>query len=195
MESITDPASWHTGTDIDPWLWRDRFAGEGIAAYGRFFAKKPMFIADRYFPLVKGALGAEKPVEQRYRDGLLSNSTLKIYRAIEAQDGIDARSLRKVTGMQHKEDKNEFDKALIELQSAFHIVIVGISEKLNSLGLKSGWNSTCYILAERWMELHELPVFEGSKQEAKLVLQTFLQSQWNPAAYQYMLKIIAKGSN
>lgn len=195
LESITAPASWHTGTDTDPWLWRDRFAGEGIAAYGRFFAKKPMFIADRFFPLAKGALGAENSVEQRYRDGLLSNATMKIYRAIEAQDGIDARTLRKVTGMQQKEDKNEFDKALIELQSAFHVVILGISEKLNALGLKSGWNSTCYILAERWMELHGLPRFEGSKQEAKQVLQSFLQSQWNPAAYQYMLKILAKDFN
>jgi hypothetical protein len=192
LEAITAPTSWHTGTDTDPWLWRDRFAGEGVAAYGRFFSKKPMFIANQLFPLLKAALGAEGPLERSYRDGLISNTTLKIYRAIEAQDGIDARALRKVTGMQHKDDKNEFDKALIELQSSFHVVILGISEKLNALGLKSGWNSTCYILAERWMELHELPLFEGSKQEAKQELQTRIQSQWTPSAYQYMLKILAK---
>jgi hypothetical protein len=195
LGSITDYASWHTGKDTDPWLWRDRFAGEGIAAYGRFFAKKPMFIADQIFPLVKAALGAVNSVERRYRDGLISNASLRIYRAIEEQDGIDVRALRKVTGMQHKDDKNDFDNALIELQSAFHVVILGISEKLNGLGLKSGWNSTCYILAERWMELHELPSFDGSKREAKQELQEFLEDHWNPAAYQYMLKIIAKESN
>jgi hypothetical protein len=191
LASITDYSNWHTGTETDPWLWRDRFAGEGIAAYGRFFAKKPMFISDSLFPLVKCALGAEDSVERRYRDGLLSKTTLKLYRAIEEQDGIDVRALRKITGMQHKEDKNEFDKALIELQSSFHVVILGVSERLNSLGLKSGWNSTCYILADKWMELHELPVFEGTKEEAKQVLQTFLQSQWNATSYQYMLKILA----
>jgi hypothetical protein len=191
LESITAPNSWHTGTETDPWLWRDRFAGEGIAAYGRFFAKKPMFIANSLFPLAKSALGAEDSVERRYRDGLLSHTTMKIYRAIEEQDGIDVRALRKVTGMQHKDDKNEFDKSLIELQSAFHVVILGISERLNTLGLKSGWNSTCYILAENWMELHELPQFEGSKQEAKQVFSAFIQNHWNPPAYQYMLKILS----
>jgi hypothetical protein len=191
MESITAPNSWHTGTDTDPWLWRDRFAGEGIAAYGRFFAKKPMFISAGLFPLVKSALGAEDNVVQRYRDGVISNTTMKLYRAIEEQDGIDVRALRKITGMLHKEDKNEFDKSLIELQSSFHIVILGISERLNTLGLKSGWNSTCYILAEEWMELHELPLFEGSKQDAKQELQAFLSGKWNSAAYQYMLKILA----
>jgi hypothetical protein len=174
LESITAKESWHTGTETDPWLWRDRFAGEGVAAYGRFFAKKPMFISARLFPIVKIALGADDSIERRYRDGLISNTTMKMYRAIEEQDGIDARALRKVTGMQHKEDKNEFDKALIELQSAFDVVILGISERLNSLGLKSGWNSTCYILADNWMELHGLPFFEGTRMEAKQELETFL---------------------
>jgi hypothetical protein len=191
LESITVKESWHTGTVSDPWLWRDRFAGEGAAAYGRFFAKKPMFISANLFPIVKTAIGADDSIERRYRDGLISNTTLKMYRAIEAQDGIDARALRKVTGMQHKEDKNEFDQALIELQSAFDIVILGISERLNSLGVKSGWNSTCYILAEKWMELHALPVFEGTRKEAKQELQTFLQTRWSPTANQYMLKILS----
>jgi hypothetical protein len=191
LSSITDYSTWHKGTETDPWLWRDRFAGEGIAAYGRFFAKKPMFISYSLFPIIKAALGAEDSIERRYRDGLLSNTTLKLYRVIEEQDGIDVRVLRKRTGMQHKEDKNEFDQSLIELQSSFHIVIDGISDRLNPQGQKSGWNGTCYIIADRWMELHELPMFEGSKQEAKQVLRTFLQRQWNPAAYQYMLKILA----
>jgi hypothetical protein len=191
LESITVKESWHTGVETDPWLWRDRFSGEGVAAYGRFFAKKPMFISAGLFPIVKIALGADDSIERRYRDGLISNTTMKMYRAIEQQDGIDARALRKVAGMQHKEDKNEFDQALIELQSAFDVVILGISERLNSLGQKSGWNSTCYILAENWLELHGLPVFEGTRPEAKHELQTLLKTQWSPAANQYMLKILS----
>jgi hypothetical protein len=188
LESITAAGSWHTGTETDPWLWRDRFAGEGIAAYGRFFAKKPMFIAADIFALVKSALGAKDTVEQRYRDGLLSHASVKIYRAIEAQDGIDARALRKTVGMQHKDDKNEFDKALIELQSAFNVVILGISERLNALGHKSGWNSTCYIIAENWMALHSIEAFEGTKKAARDELRSVLESKWSPAAYGYMLK-------
>jgi hypothetical protein len=188
LESITAPDSWHTGTDKDPWLWRDRFAGEGIAAYGRFFAKKPMFIAADIFALVKSALGSKDTVEQRYRDGILSNASVKIYRAIEAEDGIDVRALRRGVGLQHKDDKNEFDKALIELQSAFNVVILGISERLNALGHKSGWNSTCYIIAENWMELHGIEAFEGTKKAAQSELFARLESNWSPEAYAYMLK-------
>jgi hypothetical protein len=188
LESITASDSWHTGTDTDPWLWRDRLAGVGIAAYGRFFAKKPMFIAADIFALAKSALGAKGTVEERYRDGMLSHASLKIYRAIEALDGIDARALRKAVGMQHKEDKNEFDTALIELQSAFNVVISGISERLNALGHKSGWNSTCYIIAENWMELHGIDAFEGTKKAAQSELFAFLESKSRAEAYAYMLK-------
>jgi hypothetical protein len=188
LESITASDSWHTGADTDPWLWRDRLAGVGIAAYGRFFAKKPMFIAADIFALAKSALGAKGTVEERYRDGMLSHASLKIYRAIEALDGIDARALRKAVGMQHKEDKNEFDTALIELQSAFDVVISGISERLNALGHKSGWNSTCYIIAENWMELHGIEAFEGTKKAAQSELFALLESKSRPEAYAYMLK-------
>jgi hypothetical protein len=188
LESVTPSESWHTSTETDPWLWRDRFAGEGIAAYGRFFAKKPMFIAADVFAMFKSALGAKDTVEQRYRDGLLSHASVKIYRAIEAQDGIDARALRKAVDMQHKEDKNEFDNALIDLQSAFNVVVSGISERLNALGHKSGWNSTCYIIAENWMALHGLEAFEGTKKAAQSELRSVLESKWSPAAYSYMLK-------
>jgi hypothetical protein len=191
LGSITSAGSWHTGTNTDPWLWRDRFAGEGIAAYGRFFAKKPLFIAAERFALVKSALGVEDSIERRYRDGLISNATIRIYRAIEDQDGIDARALRKVTGMQHKEDKTEFDNALIELQSSFYVVILGVSERLNRLGLKSGWNSTCYILADRWMELNDLTSYEGTRKEAKQELSAFIQENWSAEANQFMLKVLS----
>jgi hypothetical protein len=189
LKAITAPNNWHTGLESDPWLWRDRFAGEGIAAYGRFFAKKPMFISAALFPLAKNALGAEDSVERRYRDGLLSTASLHIFKAIREQDGIDVKSLRKHVGMQQKDDKNEFDKALIELQSSFDVVILGISERLNALGNKSGWNSTCYILAEKWAELQGIELSESTQEAARIELTMQLKQQWDPAAFQYVAKV------
>jgi len=58
LDSITEPAAWHTGTDTDPWHWRDRFASEGIAAYGRFIGSRPILIAQGVFPLVKCLLAS-----------------------------------------------------------------------------------------------------------------------------------------
>ena len=59
-----------------------------------------------------------------------------------------------LTGMQQTSDKRAFDRALIDLQSSADLVISGISERLNEHGNKSGWNSTCYMLADHWMERH-----------------------------------------
>ena len=49
LDSITEPAAWHTGTETDPWHWRDRFASEGIAAYGRFLGSRPILVAQGIF--------------------------------------------------------------------------------------------------------------------------------------------------
>ncbi len=56
LVSITQDDAWHTGMDTDPWLWRDRFAGEGVAAYGRFLTGKPILISRQIFALVKCVL-------------------------------------------------------------------------------------------------------------------------------------------
>ncbi|MDQ0169855.1 AlkZ-related protein [Paenibacillus tundrae] len=35
LSSLTPQENWHKDNALDPWLWRTRFAEEGIAAYGR----------------------------------------------------------------------------------------------------------------------------------------------------------------
>src|SRR5712692_937761 len=112
LVSITQDAAWHTGTDTDPWLWRDRFAGEGVAAYGRFLADKPLLISREMFPLVKCLLAAPEIVEERYAAGNLARPTLRIYDCIMENDGIDVKTLRTLTGMQRTSDKRAFDRSL-----------------------------------------------------------------------------------
>src|SRR5882672_536735 len=83
LDSITEPAAWHTGADTDPWLWRDRFASEGRAAYGRFLGSRPILIAQEVFPLVKCLLASPQSVKERYQAGLLNRSTVQIYEIIQ----------------------------------------------------------------------------------------------------------------
>src|SRR5215472_12294965 len=71
LASITNAGAWHTGMETDPWLWRDFFAGEGVAAYGRFIAGKPIFISRELFPLVRSMLSQSKSVADRYAAGNL----------------------------------------------------------------------------------------------------------------------------
>jgi hypothetical protein len=188
LVSITPPAAWHTGTDTDPWHWRDRFAREGVAAYGRFLGDKPLLISRELFPLVSCLLAPTETVEERYATGILARPTLRIYECIHENDDIDVKTLRALTGMRQTSDKNAFDRSLTELQSTADIVISGISERLNPQGNKSGWNSTCYMLADRWMERHGIAHTLFAPEEAKTKLYAWIEHKWEESAIRYLKK-------
>jgi hypothetical protein len=186
LASITQDSAWHTGMDTDPWLWRDRFAGEGVAAYGRFLADKPLLISREMFPLMRCLLTAPEMVEERYAGGVLARPTLRIYECIQENDGIDVKTLRMLTGMQHTSDKRAFDRSLNDLQSTADIVISGISERLNEHGNKSGWNSTCYMLVDHWMERHGIAPVLYTREEAKTKMYAWIEQLWDESAVRYL---------
>jgi len=195
LDSITEPGAWHTGGDTDPWHWRDRFASEGIAAYGRFIGSRPILIARGVFPLVKCLLASRQTVKERYAAGLLARSTVQIYQIIQNNQSIEVRALRKLAGMQEKADKHAFDHALIDLQNTADIVISGVAENRNDQGIKSGWNGTCYMLAERWMEDHGIKALQLSPAEAKTHLFSWLKPRWEEEAVVYLQKKLAPFSS
>ena len=188
LESITEPAAWHTNIDTDPWHWRVRFASEGNAVYGRFIGSQPILIAQEVFPLVKCLLASPQTVEERYAVGMLARSTVQIYEIIQQNHGIEVRVLRKLAGMRDKADKNAFDHALIDLQNTADIVISGAAENRNDQGKKSGWNGACYMLAEHWMEEHNVKPLQLSPADAKTQLFAWLKPRWEENAVLYLQK-------
>lgn len=188
LDSITEPAAWHTGADTDPWHWRDRFASEGVAAYGRFLGSRPILIARDVFPLVRCLLASPHTVEERYEAGLLARSTMQVYEVIQHSHVVEVRGLRKLAGMQDKADKNAFDRALIELQNSADIVISGVAENRNDQGHTSGWNGACYMLAERWMEEHDIAPLQLAPAEARTRLFAWLKPRWQEPAVAYLQK-------
>ncbi len=191
LVSITQDAAWHTGTATDPWLWRDRFAGEGVAAYGRFLADKPLLISREIFPLVRCLLTPSETVADRHAAGNLARPAARMVECIRENKGIDVRTLRMLTGMQHASDKRAFDRSLTDLQSTADIVISGISERLNEHGNKSGWNSTCYMLADNWMALHGISSVLLTREQAKTKLYAWIEQQWDEGAVRYLKKKFA----
>ena len=188
LDSITEPTAWHTGADTDPWHWRDRFASEGTAAYGRFIGPRPILIAQGIFPLVKCLLTSPQTMQERYTAGLLARSTVQIYEIIQHNPSIEVRVLRKLASMQDKADKNAFDHALIDLQNTADIVISGVAENRNEQGNKSGWNGTCYTLTDYWMEEHNIKPLQLSPTDAKTHLFAWLKPRWKENAMLYLQK-------
>lgn len=191
LVSITQDAAWHTGTATDPWLWRDRFAGEGVAAYGRFLVGKPLLISREIFPLVRCLLAPSETVADRYAAGNVARPAAMMVECIRENEGIDVRTLRMLTGMQHTSDKRAFDRSLTDLQSTADIVISGVSARLNEHGNKSGWNSTCYMLANYWMELHGIAPVLYTRAEAKTKLFTWIEQRWHEGAVRYLQRKFA----
>ncbi|HEU5376469.1 MAG TPA: hypothetical protein VFV38_13580 [Ktedonobacteraceae bacterium] len=189
LDSITQPSAWHTSLETDPWRWRNRFATEGVAAYGRFIGSKPFLVAREIFPLVKRLLTGSTTVEERYAAGTLARSTLQLYQIIQEHDIIDVRALRKQAGMQNKTDKNAFDRALIDLQNAAEIVMSGTTSPKNDQG--SGWDGTCYMLAEHWMVQHNIPTLSLTPAEARTQLFSWLKPRWEESALLYLQKKLA----
>jgi hypothetical protein len=195
LESITEPGAWHTGADTDPWHWRDRFASEGVAAYGRFLGSRPILIAHGVFPLVKCLLASAHTVNERYAAGLLTRSTVQLYEIIQRHPGIEVRMLRKLAAMQDKADKRAFDHALIDLQNRADIVISGVAENRTEQGTKSGWNGTCYMLAEGWMEEHGITPLQLAPTDAWTQLSAWLEPRWEEQAVWYVQKKLAPFSS
>ena len=95
-----------------------------------------------------------------------------------------------LTGMQQTCDKRAFVRSLTDLQSTTDIVISGISERLNEHGNKSGWNSTCYMLADRWMERHGFAPVLYTRDEAKTDFYSWIEQRWDENAVRYLKRYL-----
>lgn len=191
LESLTEKDHWYTGSDLDPWLWRARFPGDGTAAYGKFFKKKSILISRECFPWVKLILGSPRPLEERYEDGLVSKPAMELFQHIQAEPGIETRQLRAEAGMKAPEMKKIFDQALLELQGSLDIVISGVQERRNSQGERNGWNSTSYETVDDWIHNARITVPSIDAADARHRLKERLQSSCSPEAMIYFGKLFS----
>ncbi|MCL6603458.1 MAG: hypothetical protein K6T94_11330 [Paenibacillus sp.] len=189
INSLTQAENWHTGSEFDPWLWRARFPGEGIAAYGKFIKKKAILISRDWFPVYLAAIGSESPLEVRYNNGLCSREALNLLRIVREDEGIETRSLRSEAGMKAKEQKTAFDNAVTELQGSLDIVISGVKARHNGMGEVNGWNSTSFETVSHWMDEAGITPFEGSREEAVDWLKSEMDKLWSPAAKAWIYKV------
>ncbi|WP_066073052.1 AlkZ-related protein [Neobacillus soli] len=167
LDSITLKEHWHSGSELDPWMWRAKFPVDGVAAYGKFIKKKSVLISRELLPLVSAVLGSQRPLKQRYADGLVSKEALELFGHIREEPGIDTRVLRSKAGMRDKEKKKPFDHALLELQGSMDVVVSGTKAKTNELGEKNGWSSTSFETMDYWAESNDVKLAGIDVEEEK----------------------------
>ncbi|QSF42520.1 AlkZ-related protein [Paenibacillus tianjinensis] len=191
VNGLTKAENWHTGSELDPWAWRARFPGEGLAGYGKFIRKKAILVSREWFPAFAAAVGSVQEIEERYNNGLASREAVVLLQIIRDNEGIETRELRALADMKVKEKKTAFDNALTELQGTADIVISGVKARLNAEGVVNGWNSTSFETAGHWMQVNNLSSFEGSREEAAAWLQSAMTDVWTPAAIAWIRKVMS----
>jgi len=189
LNRITKAENWHIGSEYDPWLWRARFPGDGLAAYGKFIRKKGILVSREWFPAYVAALGSDDPLKVRYKNGLCSKEALKLLAIIEEEEGIETRKLRLEADMKPADQKSAFDNAVTELQGSLDIVISGVKERQNAEGEKNGWNSTSFETVRHWMEAGDLSPFAGTRSDAVKWLKNEMDKAWTPAAKTWICKL------
>lgn len=139
------PVTWHTGDpETDPWEWRMRVLDErNDIAYGKVFVKKSGYITKEWAPMFIAARRGNRSFEEEYENGVISHYAKRIYEVIEEYGTLPLHAIKQLAGFD-KNEKSQFDRALVELQMKMFLTMCGRQQKISKKGEEYGWSSTVF---------------------------------------------------
>lgn len=192
QDQLDTPVKWHCGDpEVDPWEWRMRVLEERTdIAYSKVFFKTSGFITKDWYPYFYAVRRNGESFEDAYEQGRISHTAKRIY-DIVSQDYIALHEI-KMQGGFGKEDKSQFDRAMIELQMGFYITMTGRKQKKNKYGIEYGWNSTVFTTVENfWVERDfDLPKLDAIESYEKIRTQIL---KLNPNAEEKVIRKFIRG--
>ena len=192
QDNLDPPVKWHCGDpEVDPWEWRMRVLEEREdIAYSKVFFKSSGFITKDWYPDFYAVRRNGESFEERYARGGISHMAKRIYEIVSA--GRVALHEIKAQGGFGKEEKTQFDKALVELQMGFFITMTGRKQKQNKYGIEYGWNSTVFTTVEDfWAERDTaIPILDAAESYERLRQQIL---KLNPAAEEKTIRKFVRG--
>lgn len=144
------PVKWHTGDpETDPWEWRMRVLEErGDIAYAKLFFKKSGYITAEWYPYFLAVRRRNQSFKDAYSDGTLSHEAKRLYDVVSERGAVPLHALKSLSGLDRKESKSRFDRALTELQTRMFITMCARQQKQSKTGEEYGWFSTVFCTAE-----------------------------------------------
>jgi len=127
----TIESHWHTGLDNDPWLWKDRVAGEKRLAYGCILGGYKGFVAQRMYPIFYAAFHPEQTMPERWMRGTVNQITWKLWQLFDERRVLNTSQMRKIIGVKYK---NAIDTAAKQLQHEYYITADGSEQKISNKG-------------------------------------------------------------
>lgn len=159
-------------------------------AYSKVFFKTSGFITRGWYPYFCAVRRNGESFEEAYARGGISHMAKRIYDIVST--GEVALHEIKALGGFGKEDKAQFDKALVELQMRFFITMTGRRQKQNKYGIEYGWNSTVFTTVEHFWNQRGLTIPELDAEEGyEMIRQQILKL--NPAAEERIIRKFIRG--
>ena len=154
------------------------------------FFKTSGFITRGWYPYFYAVRRNGETFEDAYERGGISNTAKRIYDIV--RDGYVALHEIKALGGFGKEEKSQFDRAMVELQMEMFITMTGRKQKKNKYGIEYGWNSTVFTTVENfWAERDfEIPELDAEESYEKIRRQILLL---NPTAEEKIIRKFIKG--
>ena len=192
QDQLDTPVKWHCGDpEVDPWEWRMRVLEERTdIAYSKVFFKTSGFITKDWYPYFYAVRRNGESFEDAYEQGRISHTAKRIY-DIVSQNYIALHEIKTQGGF-GKEDKSQFDRAIIELQMGFYITMTGRKQKKNKYGIEYGWNSTVFTTVENFWEERDfdLPKLDAKESYEKIKTQIL---KLNPNAEEKVIRKFIRG--
>lgn len=149
LEALTGESAWHTGLDTDPWRWKTRIVDEGRGAYAKLFGGKPGFVSLEWYPTMLAARRRGEDFEDFYRAGLLSRAAKMIYLLFDENPVLATHEIKGLGGFR-RENRTEYEAAMIELQMNMFITVQGMTRITGRNGEPHSWPATSYTTVEQW---------------------------------------------
>lgn len=152
QDSLDTPVKWHCGDpEVDPWEWRMRVLEERTdIAYAKVFFKTSGFISREWYPYFYAVRRNGETFDEAYERGAISHTAKRIYDIVR-ENHTALHEIKSLGGF-GKDDKSQFDRALVELQMGLFITMTGHRQKKNKHGMEYGWNSTVFTSVEHFWE-------------------------------------------
>ena len=192
QDMLDTPVKWHCGDpEVDPWEWRMRVLEERRdIAYSKVFFKTSGYITKDWYPYFYAVRRNGESFEKAYARGGISRVAKQIYEIVSA--GEVALHEIKAAGGFGREDKAQFDKAMVELQMGLFITMSGRQQKKNQYGIEYGWNSTVFTAVEDFWEKRgfAIPELDAKESYEKIREQILLL---NPMAEEKTIRKFIEG--
>lgn len=151
LEERTAGEDWWSGDPArDPWEWRERIAGSGQAAYGKFFDRKAGFISREWVPYFVNYRRDGYDFDALWDDEKASMRQKKIM-DLFAEENADAElysfEVKQNAGFGKDGEKN-FEGTVTDLEMMMYLCMRDFRQRKNRKGESYGWAIAVYSTPE-----------------------------------------------